>query len=64
MVPVEPLKESVLLEVLDAILAQSVFPTADESLDEVLGLLGHVGDMRRELKPLLGSGQEAGLRQP
>lgn len=52
--PVQPLEEGVLLEVLHPILPQPALPAADQPLDEVFGLLGHVCDVGRELKPLLG----------
>ena len=46
-------EEGVLLEVFDAVLAQSVLPAADESANQVLGFLRHVGHLLRELEPLL-----------
>lgn len=47
-------EERVVLEVLDAVLTQSVLSAADESADQVLGLLGHVSHLLGELEPLLG----------
>lgn len=52
--PVQPLEEGVLLEVLHPVLPQPALPAADQPLDEVFGLLGHIRDVGRELKPLLG----------
>lgn len=47
-------EEGVVLEVLNAVLAQSVLSAADEPADQVLGVLRHVGDLLRELEALLG----------
>lgn len=42
-----------LFKVFDALLAQSAFPTTDQPLHQVLGILRHVCDMGWELKALL-----------
>ena len=42
-----------LLEVLHPVLPQPALPAADQPLDEVFRLLGHVRDVGWELKPLL-----------
>lgn len=54
--PIQTFKERVLLEVLYPILAQPALPAADESLNEVFGFFGHVGDVGWKLKSLLGVG--------
>lgn len=46
-------EEGVVLEVLNAVLAQSVLSTANEPADQILGVLGHVGDLLGELEALL-----------
>lgn len=56
-------EERVVLEVLDAVLTQSVLSAADESADQVLGLLRHVSHLLGELEPLLG-GRERGRSVP
>lgn len=46
-------EERVVLEVLDAVLAQSVLSAADEPTDQILCVLGHVCDLLWELESLL-----------
>lgn len=52
------------LEVLDAVLAQSVLSAADESADQVLGLLRHVGHLLGELESLLGGKEGCSVKVP
>lgn len=47
-------EERVVLEVLDPVLTQPVLSAADESTDQVLGLLRHVSHLLGELESLLG----------
>lgn len=42
-------------EVVDAVLAQTVLPAADEASDQVLGVFGHVCHLQGELETLLGT---------
>lgn len=46
-------EEGVVLEVLNAVLAQSVLSTANEPTNQILCVLRHVCDLLRELKSLL-----------
>lgn len=46
-------EERVVLEVLNAILSQPVFPTADEPTNQILGVFRHVSDLLRELETFL-----------
>lgn len=52
------------LEVLDAVLTQAVLSAADESTDQVLGLLGHVCHLLGELESLLGGREERSAKVP
>lgn len=57
-------EERVVLEVLDAVLAQAVLSTADEATDQVLGLLRHIRHLLGELEPLLGGREECSAEVP
>lgn len=53
--PVDAGEEGVLLELLDAVLTQPTLSTADQPLDQVFSILGHIRDVRGELETLLNS---------
>lgn len=52
-VPVDPAEERVALEVGDPVQTESTFPGAKQALDQIFGILGHVGHMGGELETLL-----------
>lgn len=52
------------LEVLDAVLTQPVLPAADESADQVFGLLRHVSHLLGELESLLGGKEGRSVKVP
>lgn len=52
-VPVDPAEERVALEVRDPVQTESTFPGAKQALDQIFGVLGHVGHMGGELETLL-----------
>lgn len=52
-VPVYPAEKRVALEVGDPVATKAVLPGAQQALDQVLSILGHVCHMRGELETLL-----------
>lgn len=52
-VPVDPAEERVALKVRDPVQSESTFPRAKQPLDQIFGILGHVGHMGGELETIL-----------